>query len=71
MTDVPADLARDYHVVTRQERKSGTWAWEIRRRSAPLGVRLHRNGFVSEPAAKLAGEKELRRLLEGLVQDQG
>jgi hypothetical protein len=44
--------------------------WEIRRRSKPLGVRLYGDGFKSEAAAKLAGEKALREFLDGLVQQQ-
>jgi hypothetical protein len=67
---VPIDLARDYFVVTRQDRTTCTWTWEIERRSKPLGIRLYHNGFSSEPAAKLAGEKSLRRLLEDIVRDQ-
>ena len=66
----PSDLADDYVVVTRQERASGAWAWEIQRRSTPLGVRLYHNGFVSESAAKLAGEKALRNLLDGLAAEE-
>ncbi|MGC1612764.1 MAG: hypothetical protein WA801_24660 [Pseudolabrys sp.] len=34
------------------------------------GVRLHANGFKSELAAKLAGEKALRELLDGLAQEK-
>ena len=45
-------------------------AWEIQRRSTPLGVRLHHNGFVSESAAKLAGEKALKYLLDGLAGEE-
>ena len=67
---VPIDLARDYCVVTRQDRTTCTWTWEIERRSKPLGIRLYHNGFSSEPVAKLAGEKFLRRLLEDIVRDQ-
>jgi hypothetical protein len=65
-----SDLADDYYVVTRQDRTGGAWAWEIQRRSTPLGVRLHHNGFVSESAAKLAGEKALKYLLDGLAGEE-
>jgi hypothetical protein len=67
---IPIDLARDYFVVTREERTAGTWTWEIERRSKPLGIRLYHKGFSSESAAKLAGEKSLRSLLEDIVRDQ-
>ena len=43
--------------------------WEIQRRSTPIGVRLNGEGFKSEIAAKLAGEKALRELLDGLAQE--
>jgi hypothetical protein len=66
----PSDLADDYVVVTRQDRASGVWAWEIERRSTPLGVRLYHDAFVSESAAKLAGEKALKYLLDGLAEEQ-
>jgi hypothetical protein len=40
------------------------WRWEIQRRPRPLGVRLYEDGFKTEFAAKLAGEKALRNLLD-------
>jgi hypothetical protein len=67
---IPIDLARDYFVVTREDRTTRTWTWEIERRSKPLGIRLYHSGFSSESAAKLAGEKSLRCLLEDIVRDQ-
>jgi hypothetical protein len=59
----------DYFVVTKRQARPEEWAWEIQRRSQPIGVRLHADGFKSEFAAKLAGEKALRELLDGLAQD--
>jgi hypothetical protein len=47
-----------------------TWVWEIQRRSMPLGVRLDHNGFASELAAKLAGEKALKLLVDGIVEEE-
>ena len=41
--------------------------WDIERRSKPLGVLVYGEGFPSEFAAKLAGEKALRELLDGLA----
>src|SRR5262249_53264102 len=60
------DPSCDYFILVR--RASGTWVWtyEIHRRSKPLGVRLYHDGFPSESAARLAGERLLRRLLDGL-----
>jgi hypothetical protein len=64
------DLAADYFVVTRQNRTTGTWVWEIHRRSKPLGVRLHSDGFASPSAAKLAAKKVLKDLLDDLAKDE-
>jgi hypothetical protein len=44
--------------------------WEIQRRSKPLGVRLYGDGFKSEFAAKLAGEKALSELLDRLAEQE-
>jgi len=55
--------------ITRGE-KPPEWQWEIKRRPKPLGVRLCANGFRSEKAAKLAGEKALRELLDGIAREQ-
>ena len=59
----------DYFVITKAQGRPRAWAWEIRRRSKPIGVRLNGNGFKSEFAAKLAGEKALRQILDGLAQE--
>src|SRR5262249_825044 len=59
----------DYFVVTKRRRRLREWSWEIQRRSKPLGVKLNGDGFKSEFAAKLAGEKALRKLLDGLAQE--
>jgi len=60
------DLSSDYFVVVRRTSESWVWTYEIHRRSKPLGVRLYHDGFPSESAAKMAGERLLRRLLDGL-----
>jgi hypothetical protein len=62
-------LADDYFVVTKRRRRLREWGWEIQRRSKPLGVRLDGDGFKSEFAAKLAGEKVLREFLDDLAQE--
>jgi len=66
---VPTSFSDDYFVVTKRQGRSEAWAWEIQRRSTPIGVRLNGEGFKSEFAAKLAGEKALRELLDGLAQE--
>jgi hypothetical protein len=42
--------------------------WRIERRSRPLGVRPYGDGFKWEGAAKLAGERALKELLDGIRQ---
>jgi len=66
---VPTSFSDDYFVVTKRQGRSEAWAWVIQRRSTPIGVRLNGEGFKSEFAAKLAGEKALRELLDGLAQE--
>ena len=67
---MPISLSDDYFVVTKRGGQPGEWAWEIQRRSKPIGVRLNGDGFNSEFAANLAGEKALRELLDGLAQEK-
>jgi hypothetical protein len=67
---VSISFSDDYFVVTKRERRPGAWAWEIQRRSEPIGVRLNGDGFESEFDAKLAGEEALKELLYGLAQDE-
>src|SRR3974390_2991352 len=64
------DLPSDYFVLVRRAPATWAWTYEIHRRSKPLGVRLYHDGFESESAAKLAGERLLRRLLDGLRDKQ-
>jgi hypothetical protein len=62
--------SEDFVVAVKRRRRLREWSWEIQRRSKPLGVRLEGDGFKSEFAAKLAGEKALRDLLDGLAQEE-
>ena len=66
---VPKSFSDDYFVVTKRRRRSEEWAWEIQRRSTPMGVSVNGEGFKSEFAPKLAGEKALRELLDSLAQE--
>jgi len=71
-------MSGDYSLIIKRYKRPRTlyrrakllWAWEILRRSKPLGVRLYEDGFTSEQAAKLAGEKALRELLERLGREE-
>ena len=60
----------EYFVSITRGGKPPNWQWEISRRPKPLGVKLYANGFRSEKAAKLAGEKALRKLLDGIARGQ-
>jgi hypothetical protein len=70
------DIDDFYVIVTRNKRRKiyirrakTLWSWEIVRRSKPLDVRLRGAGFLTEPAAKLAGEKALKEILHRLQED--
>jgi hypothetical protein len=60
----------EYFVLVTSSGKPPQWQWEIKRRPKPLGIKLYANGFKSENAAKLAGEKALRELLDGSAREQ-
>ena len=60
----------EYFVSITSSGKPPQWQWEIKRRPKPLGIKLYANGFRSEKAAKLAGEKALRELLDGIAREQ-
>ena len=65
-----SDLKNDYFVTTASYQRSyELWKWEIKRRSEPLGVRLYEDDFISEHAAKIAGETRLKELLDALWQE--
>ena len=55
-------------MVTRQVRNR-TWRWQIVRTPKPLGVKLYEDNFRTQQAAKLAGEKVLRAIFEGVTQE--
>jgi hypothetical protein len=63
-------LLNEYFVSVTSSGMPPQWQWEIKRRPKPLGIKLYANGFRSEKAAKLAGEKALRELLDGLARQQ-
>jgi hypothetical protein len=61
------NLLNDYFVSITSSGEPLQWQWEIKRRPQPIGIKLYANGFKSEKAAKLAGEKALRELLDQLL----
>lgn len=52
-----------YVMASRRGQLPNPWAWEIRRKGHPLGVRLWAGYFRSEQAAIKAGQDALRELL--------
>ena len=65
-----SDLKNDYFVTTASYQRSyELWKWEIKRRSEPLGIKLYGDDFISEHAAKVAGENRLKELLDALWQE--
>jgi hypothetical protein len=50
----------DYCVSTsRRGEHPDRWAWEKRRKSKPLGIKMTGDGFQSETAAQFAGKRAL------------
>jgi hypothetical protein len=68
--DVMILLWRDYHVVTVSNDNRSAWRWEIRRRSAPMGVRLNGDGHLSQRAAEEAGKQALEAFLAALTSEE-
>jgi hypothetical protein len=62
--------SRQYSVVVKAHgRDRKLWSWQIR--GVPeLGAKLYGEGFPSESAAKLAGEKALHRFLKALSEEE-
>jgi hypothetical protein len=58
-----------YIVLVRRRGRSQAWAWQIVRTPKPLGIKLYEDNFRTQQAAKLAGEKALRAILEGVTKE--
>lgn len=68
--EAQGDQRRDYVVTAKSYgRTHSLWRWDIQRRSKPLGIKFYDDGFETEQAAKLAGEKALTVFLDGLRQE--
>jgi hypothetical protein len=61
----------DYFVVVTRKGRQRGWQWEIQWRPMPMGVKLCGVGFRTEFKARLAAQKALRALLEGVAEEQG
>jgi hypothetical protein len=57
----------DCYVFT--SRRGDRWAWEIRRKSKPLGVKMTADGLQSESAALFAGKRALADFLSDLLKE--
>jgi hypothetical protein len=61
----------DYYIVIFDtDRGPYLWAWELRRRSKPMGVRVRENGYQSQTVAEFAGKRALAEFLEALAKEE-
>jgi hypothetical protein len=68
MSDRPQ--TEQYAVVTSSRGRPPVWTWEIQRRPTRLGIKVAEDGFISQSAAKLAGEKALVAFLHSLAKEE-
>lgn len=61
---------REYYVVTVSDECRSAWRWEIKRRGAPMGVRVIGDGYSSQRAAEEAGKHALAEFLAAVVSEQ-
>jgi hypothetical protein len=61
---------RDYYTVTMSDDCRSVWRWEVRRRSAPMGVKLNGEGYSSQRAAGEAGKQALATFLNALTSEE-
>ena len=60
-----------YTVVTSETTKRpNPWKWELYRDGKPLGVKVFREGYVSQTAADFAGQRALKEFLQLLAQEE-
>src|SRR6516162_4402707 len=61
----------DYYIVTFDtDRGPFPWAWELMRRSKPMGVRIREKGYQSQTAAEYAGKRALEDFLRALALEE-
>src|SRR3974377_1305440 len=61
----------DYYIITFDtDRGLFPWAWELRRRSKPMGVKIREKGYQSQTAAEHAGKRALEDFLRALAQEE-
>jgi hypothetical protein len=61
----------DYYIaIIDTGQKPLRWRWELKRRSAPMGVIVGRSGYQSQAAAEYAGKRELDNFLTALAKEE-
>jgi len=61
----------DYYIVTFDtDRWPYPWAWELRRRGRPMGVRVGSSGYQSQTAAEYAGKRALEDFLRAIAEEE-
>ena len=60
----------DYYVVVTHDAGSMRFGWQIKRRAAPMGVKLEGHHLASHAAAKAAGKRALEELLDGISTEE-
>ena len=66
-----ATAPEDYYIVTFDtDRGPSPWAWELRRRSRPMGVRIRSAGYQFQSAAEFAGRQALEEFLKALAAEE-
>jgi hypothetical protein len=65
------DPINEYYVITSvRVGHPDRWSWEIRRKSKPLGIKMTRDGYQSDTAAKFAGKRVLAEFLAELSKEE-
>ncbi|MGY3616090.1 hypothetical protein ACVJGD_002286 [Bradyrhizobium sp. USDA 10063] len=63
-------VRREYYIVTFSDECRSAWQWEIKRRGAPMGVRVIGDRYSSQRAAEEAGKSALAEFLAAIVSEQ-
>jgi hypothetical protein len=62
---------QDFYIVTFDTGEGPLrWAWELRRRSIPMGVKIGNGGYQSQTAAEFAGKRALEDFLKALANEE-
>jgi hypothetical protein len=66
----PKKMPHRFRVIVSRRGRNRTWRWQIVRTPKALGVKLYEDNFYTEQAAKLAGQKALHAILEGVTKEE-